>query len=459
MQTIQSKFAVVFSTFLLLGISSLLLILFSGQHHSGVVVNLAGKQRMLTQKMSKEAMIFSLMEEHDEIRQNLTKTAKLFDKTLTGLMSGDDELGLPPTKDKAILSQLILVQNLWKSFNHNLDIILTETFEQKAFTLASHYVRDNNLKLLKEMNIAVKMYEGYFKKKADIVQQATVIIVAIMIVAIALAWTVVIRPLIKTLSGTINNVTEGSNQLSSASGEISDASQDMAAGASEQAATLEEISASLNQMASSTRQNADNAGQANSMVSDTRTAAEKSISAMERMSKAISKIKSSSDETAKIIKTIDEIAFQTNLLALNAAVEAARAGEAGKGFAVVAEEVRNLAQRSAEAAKNTTLLIDESGLNSEEGVKVSKEVEEVLQDIVTGVKSVTTFIGEVSSASNEQAMGIDELNAAVTQMDKVVQSNAASSEETASAGEELSAQARDLNDMVKTLATVIGQNG
>jgi methyl-accepting chemotaxis protein len=233
----------------------------------------------------------------------------------------------------------------------------------------------------------------------------------------------------------------------------------MASGASEQASSLEETSASLEEMASMTRQNADNALQANTMASEASGAAEKGREAMARMSDAIGKIKKSSDETAKILKTIDEIAFQTNLLALNAAVEAARAGDAGKGFAVVAEEVRNLAQRSAEAAKNTARLIEESQKNSDNGVAVSNEVGNTLQQIVGSVKKLQQLNGEVSAASQEQSKGIDQVNIAISQMDKVTQSNAANAEESASASEELSAQAQELQGLVEQLKTMVGGTG
>jgi methyl-accepting chemotaxis protein len=204
-----------------------------------------------------------------------------------------------------------------------------------------------------------------------------------------------------------------------------------------------------------TKQNSENSRQANAMAVETRSAVERSQEAMTRMGAAINKIKGSSDQTAKIIKTIDEIAFQTNLLALNAAVEAARAGDAGKGFAVVAEEVRNLAQRSAEAAKNTAALIEESQQNANNGVAVSSEVGGILSQIVVSVQKLAQLIGEVSAASEEQSKGIEQIGTAVTQMDKLTQSNAANAEESASASEELAAQAKELGDMVQVLVGIV----
>ena len=234
----------------------------------------------------------------------------------------------------------------------------------------------------------------------------------------------------KTFGEIIENLSSGGNQ-------VAQASQSLAEGASEQAAGLEETSSSLEEMSSMTKQNADNAQQANTLASEAQKAANNGTEAMERMSGAINDIQKSSDETAKIIKVIDEIAFQTNLLALNAAVEAARAGEAGKGFAVVAEEVRNLAMRSAEAAKNTSAMIEESVKNSKNGVDIASEVGKVLEEIVQSIGKTNDLVSEIAAASQEQAQGIDQVNTAMAQMDKVTQQNAASAEESASASEQV----------------------
>lgn len=263
------------------------------------------------------------------------------------------------------------------------------------------------------------------------------------------------KSIARPVKGIIENLTHGAYQVESAASQVAGASQSLAEGASEQASSLEETSASLEQITGMTRRNADNARQANILANDASSAADKGATAMEGMSQAMQEIKRSSDETAKIIKVIDEIAFQTNLLALNAAVEAARAGEAGKGFAVVAEEVRNLAQRSAEAAKNTSTLIEGSQKNADNGVRATQELVGMLNEITTGIKKVSGLINEVTAASEEQSQGINQVNEAVTQMDQVTQQNAANAEESSSASEELSSQAQQLQEIVRELTIIV----
>jgi methyl-accepting chemotaxis protein len=247
----------------------------------------------------------------------------------------------------------------------------------------------------------------------------------------------------------LHQVLEGSQQVLAATGEISNGSQSLASGATEQASSLEEIGASLQEVSAASSSNEEQAQQARTLSEQARTGSETGMESMRRMSEAIERIKRSSDETSKIVGTIDEIAFQTNLLALNAAVEAARAGDAGKGFAVVAEEVRALAIRCAEAARSTTALIEGSVKNSEEGVALNAEVVQHLQGIQEQVQSVSAVMEEVSLASRQQSDGIRQVNEAVAQVNQLTQSTAANAEESASAAEELTSQATIMSSLVQ----------
>jgi hypothetical protein len=248
--------------------------------------------------------------------------------------------------------------------------------------------------------------------------------------------------------------------LSSASsaGQVSAASQTLAEGASEQAASLEETSSSLEELSAITRRNAENARKANDLAKQAREAADKGVTDMRAMSAAMQAIKGSSDDIAKIIRTIDEIAFQTNILALNAAVEAARAGEAGMGFAVVADEVRNLAQRSAHAARETSVKIEHAIGDTAQGVSLSNHVAQSLNDIVSKARQVDELAAEVANASQEQTQAISHINTAIVQVDKVTQGNAANAEETAAAAEELNAHALVMKQSVAELLQLVGRN-
>ncbi|MFW5662231.1 MAG: methyl-accepting chemotaxis protein, partial [Bacteroidota bacterium] len=263
----------------------------------------------------------------------------------------------------------------------------------------------------------------------------------------------------KILQESLNNTTESINQLigqvrvivdqvTRGAAQVSDASSSLSQGATEQASSLEEITSSMSQMASQTRINAENAGQANMITNQAKDSAEKGSMEMSELNEAMAKISSSSQNISKIIKVIDEIAFQTNLLALNAAVEAARAGRHGKGFAVVAEEVRNLAARSASAAKETSQMIENSLKIVENGTQLADRTTLALDEIKNGAVKAADIVAEIASSSNEQATGINQINEGLSQIDKVTQTNTANAEESASAAEELSGQANELTNMI-----------
>ncbi|MDD5475012.1 MAG: methyl-accepting chemotaxis protein [Syntrophales bacterium] len=271
--------------------------------------------------------------------------------------------------------------------------------------------------------------------------------------------TLLSRSITKPLNRAIEILSSGAEQVSAASREVASASQSLAEGASEQASGIEETSSSLEEMSSMTKQNSENSGQARSMMAEASDIVAKGNAHMNEMAGAIKEIIRSSEETGKIIKTIDEIAFQTNLLALNAAVEAARAGEAGAGFAVVADEVRNLAMRAGEAAKNTSDLIENTIKAVRKGSDLTELTQQSYKDNVEISGKVAELVNEIAAASEEQSQGIDQINRAVHEMDKVTQQNAANAEESASAAEEMNAQSEEMKIVVQELVAMAGGSG
>ncbi|MGG6313129.1 methyl-accepting chemotaxis protein [Paenibacillus macerans] len=257
------------------------------------------------------------------------------------------------------------------------------------------------------------------------------------------------RKMTDNLNEVMTNIQTASEQVASGSKQVSEVSIALSQGATEQASSIEQLSASIEEVASQTKQNAGNAELASQLAETTRTNAIMGSEQMDEMLKAMDGINTASESISKIIKVIDEIAFQTNILALNAAVEAARAGQHGKGFAVVAEEVRNLAARSANAAKETTGMIEDSVKKVGDGTKIANDTAAALKAIVCDVEKVANLVGDIAIASGEQASGVNQINQGIMQVSQVIQANSATSEEGAAASEELSSQAELLREQVE----------
>ncbi len=335
-----------------------------------------------------------------------------------------------------------------------------------------HTLWNDKISIEKDLNSTRNRVQGAIEKivsgaEADLVHMSRnllwINIISIFLIALVLlivgVW--IFLSITRPLNLAIKGLYDASNQVSAVSGQVSSASQSLAGGASEQAASVEETSSSLEEMSSMTKQNADNAHQADGLMKETNQVIVNANESMNDLTTSIVEISKANEDTQKIIKTIDEIAFQTNLLALNAAVEAARAGEAGAGFAVVAEEVRNLAIRSADAAPNTSDLIESTVKKTTDGTELVSRTNEAFSEVSASAAKVGELVAEIAAASNEQAQGIDQVNIAVTEIDRVVQQNAANSEESASASEKMNAQAEQMKLFVGDLVALVGgkENG
>ncbi|MCP4713930.1 MAG: hypothetical protein GY868_02345 [Deltaproteobacteria bacterium] len=313
----------------------------------------------------------------------------------------------------------------------------------------------------------MQQLNSFYKQRAEAVQKSllgrfaviqwtvgmlTVFGILIGVTLIVYLQGYVMKPVRRVIGG----LNIGADHSIGATRDMAESTKHIADGAAQNAASLEEMSAEIKELAVTSRETAENTHTVTDILQSTRNSAEGSKKAILRLDEAIRRIKTSSEETEKIMKTIDEIAFQTNLLALNAAVEAARAGEAGRGFAVVAEEVRNLAQRSAEAAKNTAVLIEDSQKSAENGVEVSREVEQISKDIIESVEKVSVIMETVSGVNDTQSQGIDQISANVSQMEQHTQTSAASSQELVATSSELSSRAQEVKNNVTVLVGIVG---
>lgn len=388
----------------------------------------------------------------DDIKEMKAQNADLFKKFLNTDPS-------QAQKDK--LEEIKQVRaSFWSKMDNALSYAKANKNEQayKIYKSNSENEKIYRKAVLALMQMQKDTSKKIFEENQHATKTANILLIFISLASLTLMiilGTIIADAITKPIHQAIGELTTGSSEVSAASSQVEAASQSLAEGTTEQAASIQETSSTLEETASMVQQNNDNTKQAAIMAKNAKDYAQKSNQEMSTMMTSMHNLKQSSNEIAKIIKVIDEIAFQTNLLSLNAAVEAARAGDAGKGFAVVAEEVRNLAQRSAQAAKDTASIIENNISLSESSVIIANNVNESLEQIDEESRKVSELLEEISTATDEQARGISEINKAIRQMEEVMESNASTADESAAASRELASQAANVNEIVRSLIRLV----
>lgn len=421
-------------------------------------INIAGRQRMLSQRMTKTALAMSYGEVDPKAeRIQLRDDINLFDMSLRGLIFGDSSLELGAAPSAEVVNTLKEVEKIWVDYKSAAETIAStdaraegERSEAVASMLAL------NMRLLEASDAAVKQFEAAGQSVSGTLSYSLYALILLVAGCLYGVWRWLESAVVRPLADVTTSLQGSCTRLQTASGTVATTSHGVASAATEQAASLEETASSLEQMSGVTKSNASNAAKANDLARKAQSAAGMSNSHVEELETAMTEITASSAEMAKIVKNIEGIAFQTNLLALNAAVEAARAGEHGKGFAVVAEEVRNLAQRAAESARSTGALIEDSNERVERGMSASTKVGESLSEITHSSHQVAELISEIASAGSEISLGIEQINSAVMQMDQVTQSNAGSAEDGASASNSLLDEAERIRCLTDELNDLVG---
>lgn len=489
LNSVKAKLGVIFILFLSLNILGFVFVYRSieEQRDDGRVINIAGAQRFLSQKMSKEALEVS-QSPTQEGKNLLAKTKNLFDTMLISLLEGKDEIGLPPTTSVQVKQQLQEVMRLWDAFQPHVETIITDR-DTRVISEAIDYITAHNLSLLEEMNRAVGLFEKEAERKIERLIQIQYILLFFNIWLVVSGFLFVnltiSKPLqhlgtkirlvaekdfsfkvqsnskdeigqigndlnktLEALNQTLNEVRERAQIVSRASGELSSGNQDLAQRTEEQASAVEELTSTMEEVSSSVSQVAENLGLGDSLADKTLEVVQEGERAVHQASESIKKSAESSKQMSEIIATVNDIAFQTNLLSLNAAVEAARAGEEGRGFSVVASEVRKLASLSAEEAGNIERLIAENNKRTEEGAREIEKASTILKMIVDNTHQTNQLVQENSSAMRQQNVATDEIQSTLLEINEVTQQNSSLVEEIASSSESMNQEASLLYSLI-----------
>ena len=377
-------------------------------------------------------------------------------------IAAEYEASKQPDAAKAVLKDMVKARQISRDARAKVSAAALSGDTAKAWSIFRAEATPCNEKYLEALNKLVLLNSELADetsieatKEAKAGKAFVIIALVISAATLSLMGKVIADAITKPITQAVDSLTEGSVSLSAAAQQVESSSQSLAEGSQEQAASIQETSATVEESASMVKQNAENTRQASYLAKEAKEGANKGTQEMNEMLTSMEQLKKSSDDIAKIIKVIDEIAFQTNILSLNAAVEAARAGETGKGFAVVAEEVRTLAQRSAQAAKDTAIIIEGNIHLSEKSVNMTQNVSKSLTEINEHAQKVSELLDEIAVATDEQSHGINQINVAISQMEQVIRLNAQTAQESASASEELASQAQSVKEITEVLQTLI----